>query len=41
MVNIQIRGDLFRLNLKTIPTNKNFNSIINSNLKKDLKSFIK
>ena len=41
MVNIQIRGNLIRLDLKTIPDSEEFISIINSNSHIDLKNYIK
>lgn len=41
MVNIQIRGNLIRLDLKTLPEAKNFSSIINSNSHLDMKNYLK
>ena len=41
MVNIQIRGNLLRINLKTLPEAENFSSIINSNSLKDMKNYLK
>ena len=41
MVNIQIRGNLIRLELKTIPESENFNSIINSNSQTDFRNYLK
>ena len=41
MVNIQIRGNLIRLDLKTVSNNEEFISIINSNPHIDLKNYIK
>ena len=41
MVNIQIRGNLIRLDLKTILDSEEFISIINSNSHIDLKNYIK
>ena len=41
MVNIQIRGNLIRLDLKTLPENEDFGSIINSNSHIDFKNYIK
>ena len=41
MVNIQIRGNLIRLDLKTLPDDKDFSSIINSNFPIDIKNYIK
>ena len=41
MVNIQIRGNLIRLDLKTVPDSEEFISIINSNSHIDLKNYIK
>ena len=41
MVNIQIRGNLIRLELKTVPDSEEFISIINSNSQIDLKNYIK
>ena len=41
MVNIQIRGNLIRLNLKTLPKAKNFSSIIDSKSHLDMKNYLK
>tara|TARA_B100001564_G_scaffold246008_1_gene208690 strand:- start:189 stop:812 length:624 start_codon:yes stop_codon:yes gene_type:complete len=41
MVNIQIRGNLIRLDLKTVSNSEEFISIINSNSHIDLKNYIK
>ena len=41
MVNIQIRGNLIRLELKTIPESEDFSSIINSNSQIDFRNYIK
>ena len=41
MVNIQIRGNLIRLDLKALPEAKNFSSIINSNSHLDMKNYLK
>ena len=41
MVNIQIRGNLVRLSLKTLPESEDFDSIINSNSHIDFKNYIK
>mgnify|MGYP001388820867 CR=1 FL=1 len=41
MVNIQIRGNLVHLGLKTFPASENFDSIINSNSQTDFKNYIK
>ena len=41
MVNIQIRGNLIRLDLKTLPEAKNFSSIIDSNSHLDMKNYLK
>ena len=41
MVNIQIRGNLIRLDLKTVLDSEEFISIINSNSHIDLKNYIK
>ena len=41
MVNIQIRGNLIRLELKTVPESEDFSSIINSNSQIDFRNYIK
>ena len=41
MVNIQIRGNLIHLELKTIPESKDFSSTINSNSQIDFRNYIK
>ena len=41
MVNIQIRGNLIQLDLKTFPQNETFNTIINSDSNDDIKDYIK
>ena len=41
MVNIQIRGNLISLELKTIPESENFSSIINSNSQIDFRNYLK
>ena len=41
MVNIQIRGNLLRLDLKILPEAKNFSSIIDSNSHLDMKNYLK
>lgn len=41
MVNIQIRGNLLQINLKTLPEAENFSSIINSNSLQDMKNYLK
>ena len=41
MVNIQIRGNLVHLGLKTFPASENFDSIINSNSQTDFKNYLK
>jgi len=41
MVNIQIRGNLIRLDLKTLPESDDFISIINSNSQIDFKNYLK
>ena len=41
MVNIQIRGNLIRLDLKTVPDSEEFISIINSNSQIDFKNYLK
>jgi len=41
MVNIQIRGNLIRIDLKTLSDDKDFSSIINSNSQIDFKNYIK
>ena len=41
MVNIQIRGNLIWLNLKTLPESDDFISIINSNSQIDFKNYLK
>ena len=41
MVNIQIRGNLIRLELKTFPESEDFSLIINSNSQIDFRNYIK
>ena len=41
MVNIQIRGNLIQLDLKTFPQNETFNKIINSDSNDDIKDYIR
>ena len=41
MVNIQIRGNLVHLGLKTFPASENFDSIINLNSQTDFKNYLK